>query len=176
MMKPAIIQPVEEADREWVRQVSIEHWASEIVVTRNSVYLVEEQPGFIAQLDKQRVGLATYRIEFNLCEILTLNSLVPGRGIGSMLLAAVEDEAKQQECKRIWVITTNNNLEALGFYQKRGYAIKTIHSNAMEKSRTAFQFETRLSLRNSWTDLNSRHGHLYYLKCLQQSIRRGSYD
>lgn len=135
MMKPAIIQPVEETDREWVRQVSIEHWASEIVVTRNSVYLVEEQPGFIAHLDKQRVGLATYRIEFNLCEILTLNSLVPGRGIGSMLLAAVEEAAKQQQCKRIWVITTNNNLEALGFYQKRGYAIKAIHSNAIEKSR-----------------------------------------
>jgi N-acetylglutamate synthase-like GNAT family acetyltransferase len=135
LMKSVVIRPVEEGDREWVRQVSIEHWASEIVVTRNSVYLVEEQPGFIALLDKQRVGLATYRIEYNLCEILTLNSLVPKRGIGSMLLTAVEDEAKQKECKRIWVITTNNNLEALGFYQKRGYTIKTIHSNAIEKSR-----------------------------------------
>ncbi|MHA2193461.1 MAG: GNAT family N-acetyltransferase [Candidatus Thorarchaeota archaeon] len=134
-MEQPIIKPVQEEDREWVRQVSIEHWASEIVVTRNSVYLVEEQPGFIALLDKQRVGLATYRIEFNICEILTLNSLVPGRGIGSMLLNAVEVEAKNQDCKRIWVITTNNNLEALGFYQKRGYAIKAIHSNAIEKSR-----------------------------------------
>jgi GNAT superfamily N-acetyltransferase len=134
-MDPVFIQPVKDADREWVRQVSIEHWASEIVVTRNSVYLVEEQPGFIALLDEQRIGLVTYRIEYNHCEILTLNSLVPGRGIGSMLLNAVEDEAKKQDCKRIWVITTNNNLEALGFYQKRGYVIKTIHSNAIEKSR-----------------------------------------
>lgn len=134
-MEPVVIRPVEEADREWVRQVSIDHWASEIVVTRNSVYLVEEQPGFISLLEEERVGLATYRIEFNLCEILTLNSLVPGRGIGSMLLDAVENEAKQQDCKRIWVITTNNNLEALGFYQKRGYSIKTIHSGAIEKSR-----------------------------------------
>ena len=134
-MEKAVIRSVEASDRDWVRQVSIEHWASEIVVTRNSVYLVEEQPGFIALLDNQRVGLATYRIEFNICEILTLNSLVPGRGIGTMLLEAVENEAKKQDCKRIWVITTNNNLEALGFYQKRGYVIKTIHSNAMEKSR-----------------------------------------
>ncbi len=134
-MEQLFIEPVEEDDREWVRQVSIEHWASEIVVTRNSVYIVEEQPGFIAKLDAQRVGLATYRIEFNLCEILTLNSLVPGRGIGSTLLEAVEKEAKKQDCKRIWLITTNNNLEALGFYQKRGYSIKAIYSNAMEKSR-----------------------------------------
>jgi GNAT superfamily N-acetyltransferase len=135
MMEQPVIKPVEEADRDWVRQVSIEHWASEIVVTRSSVYLVEEQPGFIAYFDRQRVGLATYRIEFNLCELLTLNSLIPRRGIGSLLLKAVELEAKRLSCKRIWLITTNDNLEALGFYQKRGYSIKAIYSNAIEKSR-----------------------------------------
>jgi ribosomal protein S18 acetylase RimI-like enzyme len=83
------------------------------------------------------MGLATYRIDKTerSCELVTLDSTGQGRGIGSMLLSAVENAAADAGCKRLWLITTNDNLQAASFYQEKGYERVTIHSNAMEKSR-----------------------------------------
>ncbi|MFP3471139.1 GNAT family N-acetyltransferase, partial [Micrococcus sp. SIMBA_144] len=38
-------------------------------------------------------------------------------------------------CSRITLITTNDNLAALKFYQKRGFVMTAIHRNAVEKAR-----------------------------------------
>jgi len=47
----------------------------------------------------------------------------------------VEKLAKMKNCSRIWLITTNDNVDALRFYQKRGYEIKSVHRYAIEESR-----------------------------------------
>lgn len=36
---------------------------------------------------------------------------------------------------RIWLITTNDNLNALGFYQKRGFRIKAVYPGAVDEAR-----------------------------------------
>jgi ribosomal protein S18 acetylase RimI-like enzyme len=41
----------------------------------------------------------------------------------------------QAGCRRVWLITTNDNLEALGFYQKRGFVLAALHRNAMAETR-----------------------------------------
>ncbi len=46
-----------------------------------------------------------------------------------------EDEALKNNCKTIWLITTNDNLWAINFYQKLGYKLNKINYNAVEKSR-----------------------------------------
>jgi len=81
------------------------------------------------------IGLVTYRIDGDECEITTLNSLVEGIGIGSALVAAIKDAAVSAECKRLWLITTNDNLPALRFYQKRGFLLVAVHRNALQQSR-----------------------------------------
>lgn len=129
------IRPVRDEDQTWVRQVSIEHWSSEVVVTRGKVHLVEELAGFVALLSGERVGLLTYHVQDDSCEILTLNSLLEKQGIGTALLSAMEDEAAATGCSRLWLITTNDNLEALRFYQKRGFSIVAVYSDAIKESR-----------------------------------------
>jgi len=80
--------------------------------------------------------LVTYHIENKACEIVSLDSLVEETGIGSGLIAAVQDEAHRAGCHRLWLITTNDNLPALGFYQKSGFYLVAVHVNALELSRS----------------------------------------
>jgi len=129
------IRPIKAEDQKWVRQVSVEHWSSEVVVTRGKVYLVEELVGFVALLVGDRVGLLTYHIQDDSCEIVTLNSLVEKQGIGTALLSTMEKEAAATGCRRLWLITTNDNLEALRFYQKRGFSIVAVYSDAIKEAR-----------------------------------------
>jgi len=92
-------------------------------------------PGFVAVREGRPIGLVTYRIDGDECEITTLNSPVEGVGIGSALVAAVKGAAVSAKCKRLWLITTNDNLSALRFYQKRGFLLVAVHRDALQESR-----------------------------------------
>ncbi len=80
----------------------------------------------------EKVGLITYLIEEDSCQIITINSTRPFTGIGVALIEAVHETARQHGCKRLWLITTNDNLYALHFYQKRGFVLVALHRNALE--------------------------------------------
>jgi ribosomal protein S18 acetylase RimI-like enzyme len=79
--------------------------------------------------------LLTYRIEGFDCEIVTIDSTVEGVGIGSALIETVKKKAKAKGCKRLWLITTNDNLTTLAFYQKRGFHLTALYPDALEASR-----------------------------------------
>lgn len=129
------IRQLNSQDKPWVSQFLKETWGSTKVVSRCCVHNADELPGFIAVQDKNPIGLVTYRIEDFECEIVTINSLCEGVGIGTELLKAVIQTAGSASCKRIWAITTNDNLNALRFYQTRGFVLAELHRNAIEKSR-----------------------------------------
>ena len=122
-------------DREWMMKVLLENWASTIIVTRGISYEAENLPGFVAEIDGKRFGLLTYNIKNEEIEIVTMNAIEERKGIGTALLDEIESLAKQKNCKRLWLITTNDNVDALRFYQKRGYEIKAVHRHAIEESR-----------------------------------------
>ena len=130
------IQPLTAADKEWVRQFVIAHWGAETAVGHGVVYRPHELPGFVAVEDGERIGLLTYRIDGPDCEVVTVDSLRPGRGIGTLLIEAVVGAARSAGCQRVWLITTNDNLTALAFYQKRGFVLTALHPNAVAASRT----------------------------------------
>jgi GNAT superfamily N-acetyltransferase len=137
MNAPAFeIRPLDDEDsREWAAAYFREHWGSNRVVSRGVIYKGDRLPGFIAYRAGERIGVATYLIKGGSCEIVTLDSLVEGIGVGAALINAVRQGALAVGCTRLWLITTNDNLHALGFYQKRGFHIAAIHVNAIEQSR-----------------------------------------
>jgi GNAT superfamily N-acetyltransferase len=92
-------------------------------------------PGFAAFDDGRCVGLVTYEIDGEACEIVTIDALVEGEGIGTALLEAVEAAARDARCARVQLVTTNNNLRALGFYQKRGFRLVALVPNAVDEMR-----------------------------------------
>lgn len=130
------IRPFNKGDRDWAARFFEEHWHSAKIVTRGRIHYADELPGFIAvQQEGKPVGLVTYRIDGDECEIVTMNSLIQGVGIGSALLDAVKDVAASDQCKRLWLVTTNDNIAALRFYQKRGFSLVAVYRNALEQSR-----------------------------------------
>ncbi len=129
------VRPLDKDDRNWVARILKEYWGSVKIVTRGRIHYADELPGFIAMQEDKPVGLAIYRIEGDECEIIAMNSLVKRIGIGSALLNAVKTAAVSSKCKRLWLVTTNDNIEALRFYQKRGLVLTALHRNALDQAR-----------------------------------------
>ena len=130
-----LVRSIQASDRNWVESFVKSHWGSEIVVAKGRVLRPAEFDGFVGFKGKNPVGLLTYRIEGPDCEIVTIDSILQGEGIGTALIDAVKERAKVKGCRRLWLITTNNNLNALGFYQKRGFRLIALYPNALEASR-----------------------------------------
>ena len=129
------IQTVTEKDLEWIQSLLKERWGSSHIITRGKRHNADQLPGFIAFDSEKTVGLITYSLKNNECEIVTLDSLESGKGIGHKLIKSVLDFADSKNCKRVWLITTNDNTNALKFYQKNGFHLIAIHQGAIEKSR-----------------------------------------
>ncbi len=129
------IRPLTEADRAWARTFTIEHWGDEFVAAHGVIYRPAGLPGFGAWENGEAAGLITYHLEGESCEIVTLNSLQEGVGIGTALIEAVREVARCARCRRLWLVTTNDNLHALGFYQKRGFRITALRPGAVAEAR-----------------------------------------
>jgi ribosomal protein S18 acetylase RimI-like enzyme len=130
------VRAITPADRLWVAGLLEEHWGSTRIVSRGKVHQGDELPGFIAMRNGARVGLVTYRIDGSACEIVTLNSLTEGVGVGSALINAVKKAAGDEKCRRLWLVTTNDNTPAQRFYHKCGFTVAAIHRNAIQHART----------------------------------------
>ena len=118
-----------------LRQFWIDHWGGEEMIARGKIYRPEQLDGFVVEDENEWIGLLTFVVEDNECEVTSLDSLREGQGVGSMLIDKAIEEARDQKCKRLFLITTNDNLNALGFYQKRGFEIVTIYRGAINESR-----------------------------------------
>ena len=111
--------PLTQKEYDWASRLLTERWGSPGVVTRGILHTLENLNGFIAKQGEKRVGLITYRIHGNQCEIVSLDSLLEKQGVGTALIEAVKREATSRRCTQVWTITTNDNIEALRFWQKR---------------------------------------------------------
>jgi ribosomal protein S18 acetylase RimI-like enzyme len=95
----------------------------------------------VAEEDGRLVGLLTYVVEGADCEVLTLHVDDRRHGLGSALIAEVKVIARRAGCTRLWVITTNDNVDALRFYQRRGFRLAAIRAGAVDASRAGLKPE-----------------------------------
>ncbi len=124
-------------DRGWIQRWLVFQWGAEIVIARDTAFHPAELPGFIAETagSDEPLGLITYHFDGDDCEIVTLDALREGIGIGSKLIKAVEQHARNVGCKRLVLVTTNDNIYSLRFYQKRGFRIVKINIGAADRAR-----------------------------------------
>ncbi len=87
------------------------------------------------------VGLVTFVAQGDSILLITHNSTEPGAGIGASLVLKVIDEARKRNARRIWLTTTNDNLKAIGFYQKMGFRLVAIHRDAVTRTRKSLKPE-----------------------------------
>jgi ribosomal protein S18 acetylase RimI-like enzyme len=127
--------PIDEAIRPMVNKFLIEHWHSTVMMVRGKAVDMTDTDGFAVLEDGHIAGLVTYKIENGECEIMSLDSLIENRGVGTGLLNKVISAAKSAGCRKVRLITTNDNVRAFSFYQKRGFDMSAFYRNSLEAAR-----------------------------------------
>jgi GNAT superfamily N-acetyltransferase len=100
-----------------------------------------DHPALVAKEGERLAGVLTYVLGDRECEILTLHTAAQGRGVGTALIKAVERVARDAGCARLWVLTTNDNVDALRFYQRRGFRLAALNVGAVDRSRAQLKPE-----------------------------------
>jgi ribosomal protein S18 acetylase RimI-like enzyme len=118
-----------------LREFWLEHWGGDFMVSRGNLYRPEQLEGFVFEDGNEWAGLLTFFIKDNELEVTSLDSLRERQGLGTKLMNTVLEEARERNCQRVFLITTNDNLNALGFYQKRGFELVTIYRGALNETR-----------------------------------------
>jgi ribosomal protein S18 acetylase RimI-like enzyme len=110
-------------------------WGSEIVAVHGVEFRPAELGGFIAERAGRIVGLVTYDLVGDMFEIVTLNAIERRIGIGTMLVDAAANKARRCGCREVRLTTTNDNVDALRFYQRRGFRLVELRPGAVDRTR-----------------------------------------
>ena len=85
------------------------------------------------------IGVLTFQTAGRDREISALYAAASWRGIGSTLIETAVDLARVDGCDRLWLVTTNDNVDALRFYQRRGFRLAELHQGAVDTSRATLK-------------------------------------
>jgi GNAT superfamily N-acetyltransferase len=110
-----------------------------VVARRGELVDALAQPAVTAVDDDELVGVLSYDLGPVECEIVTLYAARRWSGIGSALIGTVIDLATAAGCGRCWLVTTNDNVDALRFYQRRGFHLTAIKCGAVDETRQSLK-------------------------------------
>jgi GNAT superfamily N-acetyltransferase len=134
------VREVRDDERAWLRATIEERWGDEIAVSRGRVWTLHELPALVAVDDSgERVGVATYVVEGVVAELVSIDALRAGAGVGRRLLEAVAATARAAGVERLVVMTTNDNLVALRFYQRNGFRLAELRTGAVDEARATLK-------------------------------------
>lgn len=129
------IREIDESLRKEVGELIKKNWGSSAMISKDQVHYIDKLPGYVMVEDNKIIGLITYNIRDNQCEIVSLDSWISNKGIGSKLIGKVIEKSEELGCSRLWLITTNDNTRAIRFYQKRGFGISGLYLNSVVRAR-----------------------------------------
>jgi ribosomal protein S18 acetylase RimI-like enzyme len=129
------IRAVGPADRPMLTWLVAELWGSEVVAVHGTMFRPAELGGFIAERAGRLTGLLTYDLTADMLEIVTLNAIERRVGVGTLLIEAAAVTARRSGCLEVRLTTTNDNVDALRFYQRRGFRLAELRPGAVDRSR-----------------------------------------
>ena len=135
------IRPLVTGDRDWAARYWRERWGSERIALHDRLYDIMDLAGFVAERDGEPTGVVTYLVTGDECEIMTLDCITQFAGTGTALVERVKTAAIGRGCTRLTVTTTNDNLDALRFYQRRGFRLAAIDPGAVDRQRRTLKPE-----------------------------------
>lgn len=128
-----VVRPYTNSDRVWAERLLDADFGGRLQARRGELIDVLALPGLVAEENTRPVGLLMYRCETGACEVAFLAAVERHQGIGSALLGALRREVT--DCERMWLVTTNDNLEGLRFYQRRGFVLSALRAGAVDDAR-----------------------------------------
>ncbi|MCT2280309.1 GNAT family N-acetyltransferase [Micromonospora chalcea] len=130
------VRQARDGDRDALAALHEREWGGPLVVVHDTRYDLRDLPTLVA-VDETGgfAGALAYRVDADGLEVVSLAASVSGNGAGTALLAAAEEAARAAGADRIWLVTTNDNLGALRFYQRRGLRIVAVDAGAVDRAR-----------------------------------------
>jgi GNAT superfamily N-acetyltransferase len=130
------VRPLVASDRSWLTGFMTERWGAPVAAGGGRLHRLDDLPGFAAvSADGTVTGVVTYLIEADACEVVSIDAVVEGMGVGTALLEAACKAAVAAGCRRVQLFTTNDNVDALRFYQRRGFRLAALRPGAVDRSR-----------------------------------------
>lgn len=130
------IRQIDQPLRDVVQPLIDDSWGGPWVAVNGRLWDTRILPGFAAlDEDGNLIGYILYAFHNGLCEIMVLESLHESIGVGTRLIGRVKGIAKANGMKKAIVMTTNDNIGAIRFYQKRGFTLRALRPNMLETSR-----------------------------------------
>jgi ribosomal protein S18 acetylase RimI-like enzyme len=129
------VRPYAPGDRRWAEGLLEQAMGSTRAVRLGELVEPAGLPGLVAEREGERIGLLTYIVDGDQFEVLSLHCRVENAGAGGALLEAAAGLAAGRGCRRLWLVTTNDNLHALGFYQRRGLRLCALHAGSLDRDR-----------------------------------------
>lgn len=129
------IRDANDSDRDFIMEKTLKEWGDEVVVVHNTIYRPYLLNAFIAETVEKKVGMLTYFIHEDSFEIVTIIVFTQRKAVGTKLINQAKALCMERGLKRLWLITTNDNVPAIKFYKKIGFSVKTVHHGAVEYAR-----------------------------------------
>ena len=139
--EPVFVRPLAAADREWATHFVRDVVGAERMAVNGRLFELLELPALVAVARGEPVALLTYEVRNEEFEVVSLHSSRVGVGAGTALIEAARREAGSLGCRRLVVVTTNDNTSALRFYQRRGFRISEVRPGEVDRSRRGLKPE-----------------------------------
>jgi ribosomal protein S18 acetylase RimI-like enzyme len=130
------VRPYRPDDERWATEFLDRELGGRLQARRGEVVdVLGPGLGFVAQAGDRPIGLATWRLDDGRAELSAIATSERGSGVGSSLVRAVCDAASAAGARSVWLVTANDNLDALGFYQRRGFRLVALRPGAIDEAR-----------------------------------------
>lgn len=126
-----------DADRAWAVALFTLHFSDAVIGSRGAWFDTRLLPGFVAEHQDKLAGVLVHTpLSPGLdCEIVALVSEVQRVGAATALLSRCVTAARMAGSRRVFLTTSNDNIDALRFYQRRGWRIVAVHRDSISQAR-----------------------------------------
>ncbi len=137
VLRGVAVRDLEPRDHAWAGRLLAAHGGGVHGVARLGELIDPfSLPGLVAERDGVPIGLATvHETKADGLEVVTLHAEPRGAGAGTALLEVARQVALASGHHRLWLVTTNDNLDALRFYLRRGLHVTRVHADAVARDR-----------------------------------------
>src|ERR687887_545459 len=132
-LPPVLVREATDRDRAAARELFQRDFGRTKIVAFGEVMDIDQMPALVAVMYADPSGALAYRLLGDALHIVALatDPMWQRSGVGGHLLAEAELLARRLNLKRLVVATTNDNLPALYFYQRRGYRLTDLVPNSV---------------------------------------------
>jgi ribosomal protein S18 acetylase RimI-like enzyme len=132
-LPPVLVREASDLDRAAARELFQRDFGRRQIVAFDTVMDMDQMPALVAVVHAEPSGALAYRLLGDALHIVALatDPMWQRAGVGAYLVAEAELLARRLKLARVVVTTTNDNLPALYFYQRRGYRLTALVADSV---------------------------------------------